>query len=34
MLTLDDVKHHDFSCPGLPAALAGDVPAACQVTLL
>ena len=31
MLTLDDVKHHDFSCPGLPAALAGDVPAACQV---
>ena len=31
MLTLDDVKHHDFRCPDLPAALAGGVPAACQV---
>ena len=31
MLTLDDVKHHDFSCPDLPKALASGVPAACQV---
>ena len=31
MLTLADVKHHDFSCPDLPDHLAGSSLAACQV---